>query len=249
MQSLKEATLVKGKGIVGDRYEQQTGTYSAGFLSEPGKNLTLMSADGVEAKVSETKMKPFESLGELRRNLVVRGLTAEAVNEMVGHEVQVGGARLFVHRRTVPCKYREAQCKRPHLMNNLWDVCGVNCEVIDGGVVNVGDEVAIIPNTHQPKRANPGHKPPGFFTKPAERSAAQVKGMAIPPLVAFIMCLSDPAGFQRLEDGYNSAGQHFWSPKAYKAGQVAAKWRIPILLGLPAVLLACLASLIRVSIY
>ena len=114
--------------------------------------------------MSRTGMKPLASLGELRRNIVVRGMTAEAVNDMVGHEVAIGGragVRLFVHRRTVPCKYREAQCKRPGLMNHLWDVCGVNCEILEGGLIRVGDVLSVIPGTHQPKRANPGQKPEG----------------------------------------------------------------------------------------
>ena len=82
----------------------------------------------------------------------MRGLSGEELNDMVGHEVRVGATRLFVHRRTVPCKYREAQCKRPGLMNRLWDVCGVNCEILKGGAVSVGDEVEVIPGTHQPAR-------------------------------------------------------------------------------------------------
>ena len=54
---------------------------------------------GVEAAMRAEKLEPFDSLGQLRRNLVVRGLSAEALNEMVGHEMQVGDVRLFVHRR------------------------------------------------------------------------------------------------------------------------------------------------------
>ena len=36
--SLEEATLLPGLGIKGDRYALQTGTYSARFLQEPGRN-------------------------------------------------------------------------------------------------------------------------------------------------------------------------------------------------------------------
>ena len=88
MKSVKSATLLAGAGIEGDRYVLKTGTYSAKFLYEPGRNLTLVSADGVEAQVAKTKMEPLQ-MSALRRNLVVRGLSAEAVNAMVGHEVAV----------------------------------------------------------------------------------------------------------------------------------------------------------------
>ena len=190
--------LIAGQGLDGDRYNYalQTGTYSASFIDEPGKNCTLVSADAVEKQMAATGMKPFEGgMGALRRNLVVRGLSGDELNDMVGHEVQIGACRLFVHRRTVPCKYHEAQCKRPGLMNRLWDVCGVNCEILKGGTVLVGDEVAVIPGTHQPKRVNPGTKPPGFFVRPRDRTHEEHASMIIPPAVAFGMCLAlNPRG-------------------------------------------------------
>ena len=58
---MKTATLLAGVGIEGDRYELKTGTYSAKFLYEPGRNFTLVSADGVEAQVAKTKMEPLET--------------------------------------------------------------------------------------------------------------------------------------------------------------------------------------------
>jgi hypothetical protein len=227
MQSLQRATCICGVGIEGDRYALQTGTYSATFFGqEPGKHLTLVSADGVEARMAETGLEPLESMADLRRNVVVRGLTAEAVNNMIGHEVTVGSSvRLFAHRRTVPCRYREGQTKRPGLMNKLWDVCGVNCEILQGGEIRVGDAVAVVRDTHQPQRVDPGQKPPGFFVRPSERSAEQAKSMIIPAHVAAAMCLADPIGFQRVEDGYQSAGQHFWTPKAYRAAMRARTQR------------------------
>ena len=192
--------------------------------------------------MAKSGLEPLESFGDLRRNLIVRGLSAEAVNDMVGHEVRVGSARLFVHRRTVPCKYREAQTKRPGLMNKLWDCCGVNCEILQGGAVSVGDAVCVVPGSHAPARANAGFKPPAFFVKPNERTAEEAAGMVIPAPVAFLMCLVDPAGFQRVEDGYASAGQHFWSPKALEAGNLAKKLRAPLLAATAALAVAVSAK-------
>ena len=247
MKSVKTATLIAGVGIEGDRYELKTGTYSAKFLYEPGRNLTLVSADGVEAQVAKTKMEPLE-MSALRRNLVVRGLSAEAVNAMVGHEVAVGSARLFVHRLTVPCRYRQAQCKRPTLLEDLWEVCGVNTEIIQGGTVRVGDTVSVVPNTYQPKRATAGHKPEGFFIKPSKRTAEMVRKMPIPVLAAMKMALIDPVGFQRAEDGYTSVGCTFFTPKAYRAGALVIKWRNPVLVAVLALLWSVwLAYMVRVT--
>ena len=35
-------------------------------------------------------------------------------------------------------------------------------------------------------------------------------------------------GFQRVQRGYSSAGQHFWSPEAYEAGMRARRLRTPL---------------------
>jgi MOSC domain-containing protein YiiM len=243
MVSLQTANLIPGVGVEGDRYALRTGTYSARFFGEPGKNLTMVSADAVESAIAEHGMEPLASMGDLRRNLVVRGLSADAVNGMVGREVSVGPAvRLFVHRRTVPCKYREAGCKRAGLMNNLWDACGVNCEILTPGAVSVGDEVGVVADTHQPRRANPGHKPPAFFVRPSERTAEQARSMMIPPAIAAIMCLVDPAGFKLVEEGYNSVGQHFWSRRANAAGALAAALRAPLLFAAAAMLVAVVTT-------
>ena len=205
-------------------------------------------------------------MGDLRRNIVLRGISAEAVNDMVGHEVRIGtqGCRVFVHRRTVPCKYREAACRRPGLMNNLWGVCGVNCEVlppierknIEGGkeqeqaeadnnnTIRVGDTVTVIPNTYQPDRVDPGRKPPPFFIRPADRSAEDVKQMITPTFIVAIFCLIDSDGFQRVEDAYNSVGQRFWSPNAYPLGLLIKAVRIPFLVAVSVALLSIVVGVI-----
>eukprot|EP00593_Proboscia_inermis_P012378 CAMPEP_0171310928 /NCGR_PEP_ID=MMETSP0816-20121228/21121_1 /TAXON_ID=420281 /ORGANISM="Proboscia inermis, Strain CCAP1064/1" /LENGTH=266 /DNA_ID=CAMNT_0011795331 /DNA_START=77 /DNA_END=877 /DNA_ORIENTATION=+ len=244
VESLKTAKLIPGVGIEGDRYALQTGTYSAKFMNEPGKDLTMVSADGVEEAIARTGMEPF-SMGDLRRNIVIRGLSAKALNDMVGHEVSIGKSRLFVHRRTVPCKYREAQCKRPGLMNNLWGVCGVNCEILQGGEIRVGDAVFMMPNTYQPDRVDIGTKPPAFFIRPIDRSAEDVKEMSIPPFIGMIMCFMDPEGFQRVQEAYSSVGHNFWSPNAYRAGLIVKKVKMPFLV---AASIAALSVVISIAL-
>ena len=114
----------------------------------------------------------------------------------------------------------------------------MNCEILKGGTVCVGDVVEVIPGTHQPKRVNPGTKPPGFFIQPSKRTHEEHASMVIPPAVAFGMSLMDPAGFERIEGGYRSVDVHFWTPQAYRAGQLAKKLRAPLLVAVAAAVVA-----------
>ena len=160
-------TLIPGVGIVGDRYAatRKVGTYSGTFFDEPGRQVTILSADAIDAAFARTQMVPLTSLGELRRNIVISGVSEHALNNMIGHTIQISSrssssrgstcctssdagpddtttsnnnnnhhqdyqVRLFVHRRTVPCKYREAHVQRRGLMNNTWGSCGISCEIL-----------------------------------------------------------------------------------------------------------------------
>lgn len=105
MISQSSATLIQGVGLEGDRYAKQAGTYSV--LTEPGRQLTLISADGVENALSGQELP---SIGCLRRNVVLRGISAQDLQSAIGSVVQFGDAsctkeqppRVFVHRNCVP---------------------------------------------------------------------------------------------------------------------------------------------------
>ncbi len=252
IESKQTARLLPGKGIDGDRYALGTGTYSARFMSEPGKNLTMVSAEGIREATERTGMKAFDDMGELRRNLVLSGISAQELNEMIGHEVQIGTAcRVFVHRRCVPCKLREAACRRPGLMNNLWGVSGVNCEVLQpletakakANEIHVGDAVVVIPNSYQPERIDVGRKKPGWAVRPIDRTAEDVKNMITPTWIAAIACLLDPEGFHRVEAAYISVGMQFWTSDAYAIGLLMRAMRIPLLATLSVALLSIVIAI------
>ena len=255
IESKQTARLLPGKGIDGDRYALGTGTYSAKFMYEPGKHLTMVASEGIKEATERTGMKAFHDMAELRRNLVLSGISAQELNEMIGHEVRIGSTcRVFVHRRCVPCKLREAACRRKGLVNNLWGVSGVNCEVLeplpDGGSeksanidqINVGDAVAIIENTYQPERIDVGRKKPAWAIRPIDRTAEDVKSMITPTWIAAIACLMDPEGFHRVEDAYMSVGQQFWSSDAYAIGLLMRALRIPLLATLSVALLSIIIA-------
>lgn len=234
MKSIPSARLIQGVGIEGDRYATniRRGTYSGIFMAEPGRNLTLVSQDAIQEKIQELSAKDRANtkftMDQLRRNVVVQGLSAKDVNDMVGRDIQLGNCRLFVHRRNVPCKYRAAQTQCPNFRNLFWEDCGICCEILEGGTIQVGDKLKLLPGTPS-RRCDVGLKPPPFFIKPSERSPEDTKAQIIPIHIAIALCLWDPKGFEQVEKGYRKVGQHFWSPRAYQAGMFVKKYvRTPL---------------------
>jgi MOSC domain-containing protein YiiM len=131
LQSVGEAELVAGRGLVGDRY----------FLPEgkvkPDKEITLIEAEALEAlaKDHELTLEPHES----RRNLLTRGV---ALNELVGKEFSVGPARLRGIMLCEPCGHLE-KLTVPGVLNGLCHRGGLRAQILVGGKLRVGDVVEV----------------------------------------------------------------------------------------------------------
>ena len=111
----------------------------------------------------------------------------------------------------------------------------MNCEILKGGTVT---QVRGDPYTHQPKRSTPGTSRRASSCGPATARTRSTRPWLCPPAVAFGMSLIDPAGFERIEYGYRSVGVHFWTPQAYRAGQLAKKLRAPLMVAVVAAVAA-----------
>src|SRR5207249_2225745 len=69
MRSVSEARAVPGRGLEGDRYFDQKGTFSK---PQPDRELTLIEAEAIEAMKHELNVD--YGLSDSRRNLVTRGV-------------------------------------------------------------------------------------------------------------------------------------------------------------------------------
>src|SRR2546428_5194290 len=84
--AVAEARAVPGKGLEGDRYFNQAGTFSK---PQPDRELTLIESEAVEAFKRELEIE-FPAAAA-RRNVVTRGV---ALNHLVGREFQIGQIRV-----------------------------------------------------------------------------------------------------------------------------------------------------------
>ncbi|MEE8454282.1 MAG: MOSC domain-containing protein [Limibaculum sp.] len=133
MRRLDEARLVAGKGIEGDRYFLGTGTYS--MKPEPGRQVTLIEAETLAALARDKgiELAPHEH----RRNLTVRDVP---LNHLVGRRFRVGNVVLEATRLNVPCKYLVLVTGK-EVYEPLLNRSGLNCRIVEGGVIRPGDAV------------------------------------------------------------------------------------------------------------
>jgi len=125
--------LYAGRGIVGDRYFDGTGTFSAS--EKHGQQLTLIEAEVLDALGEDgLNLSPADA----RRNIVTRGID---LNALVGQEFHVGSARCIGRRLCEPCSHLQRLTGRA-LVRPLVHRGGLRADILTSGVVEVGDAIS-----------------------------------------------------------------------------------------------------------
>jgi MOSC domain-containing protein YiiM len=127
MQALERVHAEAGRGLEGDRYFLQIGTYSK--TPGGGREVTLIDAESVDA----LNLPP----GATRRNLVTRGVP---LLSLIGQRFLLGEVVLEGIRECPPCGHLE-KLTRPGVLGQLTGRGGLRCEIRQGGTIRVGDAV------------------------------------------------------------------------------------------------------------
>ncbi|MDQ0027340.1 MOSC domain-containing protein YiiM [Variovorax paradoxus] len=135
MESFDELTLVAGKGIEGDRYMigRESGFYS--HKPEEGRQITLFEIETLEALARDANIQMLPE--EHRRNVTVQGVP---LNHLVGRQFWVGETLLEATRLSTPCRHIEEILGKA-VFDPLINRSGLNCRILKGGVIRVGDAV------------------------------------------------------------------------------------------------------------
>ena len=124
---------IAGRGLEGDRYFNQKGTFSKN--AKGGREVTFIEVEALEAFERDygIKLDPRES----RRNIVTRGV---ALNHLVGLEFQAGSARLKGVRLCEPCAHLE-KLTGAKVLPGLVHRGGLRAAIVMDGVIQVGDSI------------------------------------------------------------------------------------------------------------
>jgi hypothetical protein len=141
MKELGEAECIAGRGIIGDRYFNGNGTYSA---KPDSREVSLIEHEVLDALARNDP--PLQSGPilltpvEHRRNLTVRGVP---LNHLVGRRFRVGNVILRGGRLNFPCKYLADLLGKP-VMLPLYNRSGLNCSIERSGVIRPGDPIELV---------------------------------------------------------------------------------------------------------
>jgi MOSC domain-containing protein YiiM len=133
MQSVTTVTAVAGRGLEGDRYFKQTGTYSNNPGS--GREVTLIESEAIAALAREYDIQLPPGLA--RRNIVTR---AVALNHLVGKTFIIGAVVLRGMCLCEPCLHMEKLAAKG-AAHGLIHRGGLRAEIVKGGEIRVGERI------------------------------------------------------------------------------------------------------------
>jgi MOSC domain-containing protein YiiM len=133
MVQLTQAEIVAGEGIVGDRYALGIGAFSK---SKPKiRHISLIALSAIENANGEllAKQQAIFDQGDTRRNLVISGISEDALNGLVGKIFHLGGLAFKGTELCEPCQRPANLLKRPDFMNVFEGRGGLRAEALESG--------------------------------------------------------------------------------------------------------------------
>jgi MOSC domain-containing protein YiiM len=134
MQIITSSRAIPGRGLEGDRYAKNAGTFSPRDSHRPGYELTLIAAEVVDELTARDQRLDFAST---RRNLLTRGID---VNRLVGLEFSIGEVRCRGLRLAQPCAHLE-RIAGPGLLRPLIHRGGVRVDILTAGEITPGSPI------------------------------------------------------------------------------------------------------------
>lgn len=132
-----EAEMVAGRGIVGDRYYADAGTFSEKLKGLPDHELTLIGLEEIE-NFNQTVGLSLAH-GVLRRNLITSGIY---LNSLVGLEFTIGQLRFKGVRLCEPCAHL-AKLVVPEVLPHLVGRGGLRAAILESGKIRRGDRIEV----------------------------------------------------------------------------------------------------------
>jgi MOSC domain-containing protein YiiM len=135
LQSADEVELVVGKGISGEpRY---FGKISRSTGAPSRRQITLMEREQIAEHAVTLGLQTIPP-GAVRANIETLGIDLIA---LIGKEIQIGEAVLFLYEARIPCEKMDAICAGfRELMKDSRQ--GVVAEIVRSGKVRVGDSIS-----------------------------------------------------------------------------------------------------------
>jgi len=144
MVAASRVEVIAGQGIRGDRYALGVGAYSATEPAKP-RHLTLITQDAIDTALAwqlAAGLAPF-SVEQTRRNVLLQGITASELNQLVGVRFQIGSLLFEGLELATPCERPSQLTGIEGFPDAFHDRGGLRVRALSSGSLQVGDGLAL----------------------------------------------------------------------------------------------------------
>ncbi len=132
MEEQRSVRTIPGRGLAGDRYAEQVGSWSKTKVGQ--RDVTLISANAlIRAKVVHGMV--FEP-NETRRNLLV-SVGINELNALVGKQFSVGGVLMEGTELCTPCKRPSKLVGKEGFDNVFAGAGGLRARILSSGIIRI----------------------------------------------------------------------------------------------------------------
>jgi len=144
MVAASSVEVIAGQGISGDRYALGVGAYS---MTEPAKprHLTLITQDAIETALAwqlAAGLAPF-SVEQTRRNVLLQGITASELNQLVGVRFQIGSLVFEGFELATPCERPSQLTGIEGFPDAFHDRGGLRVQALSSGSLEIGNRLTL----------------------------------------------------------------------------------------------------------
>src|SRR5215831_9069984 len=136
MVAVPQVRAFADRGLEGDRFFRDSWSKA----KRPDKAVTLIEEEILELAAAELGTEMFAD--KTRRNIVTRGVP---LVDLLHREFSVGGVVMRGLRLFEPCNHLEKTSKIPGIFRALEHRSGLKAEILNDGVIHVGDSIALRP--------------------------------------------------------------------------------------------------------
>lgn len=140
MRSAEQLRVLAGQGLEGDRYATGQGAYSD---TQPPKmrHLSLITEEGlaVASQWQEAAALPAFTMAQTRRNVLLRGLSAQDLNALAGQRFWLGDIECHGVELCTPCPRPSELSGQPGFQEAFDGRGGLRVQVLGSGWLRVGD--------------------------------------------------------------------------------------------------------------
>lgn len=145
MQRREHVVVKAGTGIEGDRYALGIGAYSA---QKPPKvrHITFITQDGIDVanEWQEASGLPVFAVEQTRRNVLLDGVSANDLNQLVGRRFKVGDLTFIGLELATPCHRPSELTGQDGFVEAFERRAGLRAEACTDGDLRIGDVLLVL---------------------------------------------------------------------------------------------------------